>query len=216
MNDQKEYLKDLTEIRSIMERSSRFISLSGLSGISVGIVAIISSYIFYYFQSNNLELILNSNKQVFENGFPNNYIIIIKFLLLIGLSTLFIAIAIAIFFTTRNAKKQGVSIWSKTAKNLVINMSIPLFTGGLFCFLLLINHELYLIIPSTLIFYGLSLINSSKFTINDIRYLGFCEIALGIISMISISYSFVIWIIGFGILHIVYGTIMYLKYERKQ
>ena len=39
----EEQLQNLAEIRSLMERSSRFISLSGLSGVGAGVCALVGS-----------------------------------------------------------------------------------------------------------------------------------------------------------------------------
>ena len=66
-----------------------------------------------------------------------------------------------------------------------------------------------------LIFYGLALINSSKYTFFEIRYLGIAEIVLGLIASVFVSSGLILWAAGFGLLHIIYGIIMYYKYERK-
>lgn len=44
----EEQLQQLSEIRLLMERSSRFISLSGLSGVGAGVSALIGSAIAYW------------------------------------------------------------------------------------------------------------------------------------------------------------------------
>jgi hypothetical protein len=139
-----------------------------------------------------------------------------------GLYTFFIADALAVlipslltafYFTTRQAKKRGQKIWDQTSRRLLFNLAIPLVTGGIFS-LALLRWAPILTAPATLIFYGLALINASKFTLNDIRYLGFCELGLGLISAYFPGYSLFFWALGFGVLHIVYGTAMYFKYER--
>ena len=48
MND-KDYLKDISEIKNLMNKSSRFISLSGLSGILAGIYALVGAAMTYYY-----------------------------------------------------------------------------------------------------------------------------------------------------------------------
>ena len=47
MNEQNQHLETLQDIKKIMERSSRFLSLSGLSGIAAGICALAGSVIAY-------------------------------------------------------------------------------------------------------------------------------------------------------------------------
>jgi hypothetical protein len=65
-----------------------------------------------------------------------------------------------------------------------------------------------------LIFYGLSLVNAGKFTFSEIHYLGLTEIVLGILAGIFINHGLLFWTLGFGLMHIVYGTVMYYRHER--
>ena len=124
------------------------------------------------------------------------------------------SIVVGLILTWRSAKKNGQTIWDATAKRMLINLMIPLVTGGFFCMILLMHGLIGLVAPVTLIFYGLALINGSKYTLDDIRYLGICEIILGLLASIFIGYGLLFWAIGFGVLHIVYGMLMYNKYER--
>ncbi len=208
MSNQEEQLNALSDIRRMMDRSSRFISLSGLSGVFAGITALIGAYLAHL----QLKKYLNG-----DLGYGNDADINVEFnLLVIGLIVLIVALAGGLVFTLRQSKKNKVPYWDKTAKNLVINLAIPLATGGLFIIALLLNHygSIGLIAPTCLIFYGLALVNASKYTYTDIRFLGICEIVLGIIAMFNIGYGLYFWAFGFGVLHIFYGLIMYFKYER--
>ncbi len=212
MNEQNKHLEDLTQIRSLMERSSRFISLSGLSGVFAGVFAIIGSliaywYIYIYFPNNDKSLIL-TNLSVF-----NEMIIL---LIVDAIVILSLAISFGVFFTTRNSKRKGIPLWDNTAKQLIINLFLPLASGGIFSFLLIIQGATHMVAASTLIFYGLSLINGSRYTLNDIRYLGIIEIALGIMAGIFIGHGLLFWVIGFGFMHIIYGILMYSKYEKNK
>jgi hypothetical protein len=65
-----------------------------------------------------------------------------------------------------------------------------------------------------LIFYGLALINASKYTYNDIRYLGISELLIGLCSTLFLGYGLFFWAAGFGLAHIVYGALMYFKYDK--
>lgn len=212
--EQQKHLNDLNEIRTLMERSSRFISLSGLSGVFAGVYALIGAGLaFQYFKmsivkspTENYLLIFSGNHSIVE---------VITFCGMVGFAVLFLAIATGIFLTSRKAKKLGHSIWDKTAWRLVLNMAIPLATGGIFSLILLYKGLYFLPAPITLIFYGLALVNASKYTYGDVRYLGYIEIVLGLIATAFVGYSFLLWVAGFGIMHIVYGIVMYYKYERK-
>lgn len=208
MQEQNKHLNTLTEIRNLMERSSRFISLSGLTGVAAGIFALIGAWVAYYYAgiSFSSELAYNTNFSVRE---------LELFLLADGLIILIFAIGFGIFFTARKARKAGLKVWDKTTERMLINLLLPLVAGGMFCLILIFKWQLIgLVAPVTLLFYGMALINASKYTFHDIRYLGISEVVLGLIGTYFVGYGLLIWAIGFGVLHIVYGLLMYYKYER--
>jgi hypothetical protein len=212
MMDAQEQLNQLTEIRSLMERSSKCLSLSGLSGVSAGLIALLSgTYTWWYVGQGAFVSPIQVTNNFF--GFPITSKPFIH-VVLIAMLTFVLAIGFALFFTWQNSKKKNLKIWDASTKYFLINLFIPLVTGGLFCLALTYHGELYLLASCTLIFYGLALINASRFTHREIRYIGISEILLGLISLFFIGYGVVFWLIGFGVLHIVYGVSMYLKYER--
>jgi hypothetical protein len=200
----------LKDIRQIMERSSRFISLSGLSGIAAGICALTGAWI--------ASGMLNSGggRTVLNNSFHTDMLDALS-LQLLGLAAVTFAVAFmaAFYLTWRKAKKHKLPVWDHTSRRLLWNMIIPMVTGGLFILGMLYYNEWRFIGPSCLIFYGLALVNASKYTLSDIRNLGYCEIILGLVNMLFIGYGLYFWAAGFGILHIFYGVIMWSKYERK-
>lgn len=209
----KRHFEALQDIRSMMERSSRFISLSGLSGIAAGIIALMGAGAVYWY----LEMSPFDQKQAYyvaarsAEKWGLDYV---SFFLLDAFIVLVLAVGAGIFFSTRKAKAKGQKIWDPLTRRLLINLMIPLITGGMFCLALFYHRMVGLIAPSTLVFYGLALINASKYTFNDIRYLGICEIVLGMIGLFQLGYGLELWAVGFGLLHILYGSIMYFKYER--
>lgn len=196
---------DLAHIKSMMERSSRFISLSGLSGVGAGIVGLATGVLAMYFTNgfvglNQSEGTLYDNQTIYK-------------LILLGAFALIFAISFGCFFTIRKSKKLGLQIWTSTTKKILSSLTIPLVVGGVFV-LALLQYGLYgLIAGATLIFYGLALINAEKYTFSDIKYLGFLEIALGCLSLFFIGKGLLFWTIGFGVLHIIYGIILHRKYN---
>lgn len=212
MNDQNAQLNDLAAIRSLMDKSSRFISLSGFSGIFVGIYALIGAGIAY-FKFGYRDDLGFYNERTAHSFEPNK---LFPFIIADATIVLILSLITAWYFTNRRAKKNNVKLFNKPGLKLISNLFIPLVTGGLFCLILLSQHLLFLIAPSMLIFYGLALINGSKFTLDEIRYLGFMEIALGLIAAANPKFGLLSWCIGFGILHILYGAFMWNKYERTE
>ncbi len=212
MDKRNEQLEAISEIRSLMERSSRFISLSGLSGVSAGIFALIGAALaFYYFGVSPFE---GRRYYVLDPSAPMWGLSPYKFMLSVAGGVFILALLSALFFTARKAKRKGVKIWDKTSLRLLVNMAIPLIAGGIFCLGLLSNHQFGLVAPATLVFYGLACINASKYTLNEIRNLGIAEVLLGLFGMFQPGFGLELWAIGFGILHIAYGTLMYYKYDR--
>ena len=211
MDKQQQPLEDLQHIKKMMERSSRFISLSGLSGIAAGICALAGAW----FASQKINCWVKGDCQlsllITSNGYE-----LINDLFWIATITFLAAFVSAFIFTYLRSKKNGTPMWGTTTMRLFWNMVIPLGVGGIFLIRMMQMGEYQLVAPGCLIFYGLALVNASKYTLTDIRYLGFIEIILGLINTRFIGYGLYFWAAGFGIMHILYGIIMWYKYERNQ
>lgn len=218
MENQQKHLENLEEIKSLMQKSSRFISLSGFSGVFAGFFALIGAAAVYYkyFKTFSIE--------VYRNRYPMQITVDhIFFMIIVALLVLILSISFSIFFTTRKAKKQGLPLWDEMAFKTIINLLVPLVVGGVFCLILIyhsissagISYKIFgMVAPTTLVFYGLALYNAGKYTLDEIRYLGVSEIILGLLGCIFIGSGLVFWVLGFGVLHIVYGFLMWWKYER--
>ncbi|MEY2869746.1 MAG: hypothetical protein RIR01_2248 [Bacteroidota bacterium] len=202
----QKHQEDLSHIRSMMERSSRFISLSGLSGVFAGLTALIGGlYVCQLLEQNGINYFEASSKEFSLH--------LIYELIATGVVIFVFAFIFGIVFTVRKSRKNDLPIWTSSTKKMLINLAIPLIAGGVFCLALLYHQMAILIAPTTLLFYGLALVNAEKYTFSDIKYLGFCEILLGCISLFYLGYGLIFWIIGFGVLHILYGLIVFKKYK---
>jgi hypothetical protein len=214
MSEQQQPLDDLQHIKRMMERSSRFISLSGLSGISAGVCALTGAWFAYPYVFGYRDYIIN-NHVAFVQALAHDYTTILNtWLFWIAAGTFFTALISAFFFTWIKSKREGIPIWGNTAKRLLINVSIPLLAGAVFLFKLIHYGTFGLIAPGCLIFYGLALINASKYTLDEVRYLGYLQIVLAVINLWFVRYGLFFWALGFGVLHIIYGAYMWWKYER--
>ena len=209
MNDT---LKQINDIKNLMERSSRFLSLSGLSGVAAGLSALIGAAVAFFYL--NYDIRYFNIEQYFADKLYSGDTNSLIFLLLDGFLVLFVALSSAAFFTIRKTKKSGEKLWNSASKRLLIQLFIPLITGGIFCLLLIFHGIIFIVAPATLIFYGLALLNAGKYTLNEIQWLGIMEIILGLFSTLFIGYGLVFWSIGFGVLHIIYGITMYIRYDR--
>lgn len=212
MDKKQDQLAELREIRNLMERSSKFLSLSGIAGIIIGIIAIVGVAVVYAYLGLGL-----SEPGYYNFSAAQNITEIAAaelFLFANFMAVLLLSLFTGIYFAVRNAKKQGLPVWDATASRLLINMMIPLAAGGIYCLILWFHGHLALVAPATLIFYGLALVNASKYAINEIRYLGIIEVAVGLMASIFVEYGLLFWAFGFGILHMVYGIKIYFKHER--
>jgi hypothetical protein len=208
MKEEQDYIRDIAEIRSMMERSSKFLSLSGWAGLMAGIYALSGAFIAYSFLNFKPEAIVNSTL------IAGSYTYSLLKVIFLAIIILILAIVTAIFDSYKKAKKRNEKIWNPTSKRLLINMAVPLVAGGIMILILILKGLNGLIAPFTLLFYGLALYNASKFTYNEVKILGFIEIGLGLISSYFVEYGLFIWALGFGIVHITYGVYMYYRYEK--
>ena len=203
--DREKYKEDLQDIRDIMDRSSRFISLSGLSGIIVGVIAISGAWLAWSSVYSKYEIAGFERWDISDQEGST--------LVLLAIGTMVLSIGSVILLTSREAKKKGQKVWDFQTQRILLNLAIPLVAGGIICLFFLREGLLSLLPSFTLIFYGLALINTSKFTVDEIRSLGYIELALGLLALLLLEQGLIIWGVGFGLVHIVYGIIAHRKYN---
>lgn len=200
---QEDYLRDISEIKNLMNKSSKFISLSGLSGILAGIYALIGAGFAYWLVQSSGEEYLILESDIFRYLFLD--------LLIVGT----LSIGTAIYLTTKKANNNNEKIWDSLTKRLLSSFIIPLLAGGIYIVIILNQQRYGQTGALMLLFYGLALLSASKYTLGDIKYLGYTEIVLGLFCAIFPGYGFWFWVLGFGVMHIIYGAVMYFKYDKK-
>ncbi|UXE64970.1 MAG: hypothetical protein KA713_10665 [Chryseotalea sp. WA131a] len=204
--ENKSVHQNLESIRQLMERSVKFVSLSGLSGILAGIYALIGAVLAYRE--------IYSGRVVRTVEYYRGHFPMVKSLFLIATLVLAASLVTGWFFSYRKAKKLKTKMWDSTSKRLLINLAVPLSIGGFFT-LIMVDYGYYnLIAASVLLFYGLALVNASSNLYDEVRYLGYCELIVGVCAALWPGFGLYFWAIGFGLLHILYGSMMYKKYDR--
>lgn len=199
------YLDEIKEIRKMMEQSSRFLSLSGLSGVLIGIYALIGAFIAY-------KLIYVPGSLYYREYYSNQ---VVGEILLLAAVLLVASFTTVIWLTTSKVKQKSEKFWSKGTRLLITNLAIPLITGGLLILIFIYRGIFSIVAPSSLIFYGLALVNAAKYTRTEVLQMGLLQIALGLITALMPGMGLLFWALGFGVVHIAYGLIMYFRYERK-
>jgi hypothetical protein len=203
-------LETLQDIRNIMDRSARFVSLSGMSGIWAGSVALAGAYAAWRILQTPDYHYPNRSMEVAPENFDPTTIQ----LMMVGVAVFVVALIGAFYFTWRKAKRNGHTLWNNASRALLVQGFFPLMAGGVFSVVFLYRGCGIFIAPTCLVFYGLSLISASRHTLSDIRYLGMFDVMLGCCSLFFPGFGLIFWALGFGILHILYGAIMWNKYDK--
>lgn len=205
--NQQDLIKDIAQIRSMMEKSSKFMSISGLSGVLIGSYALIGAFLGYITVYG-----FRSNFQ-FRDYYVTDSEVLVK-LILIAVGVLFCSVLTGYLMAKSKAKKIGQTVWNPTSKSLFFAMAVPLLTGGLLALILIFRGYFGLIASSLLIFYGLALCSAGTFSFKELRWLGILDILLGLLALCLPGYGLWFWALGFGVLHIIYGIIVHQRYEK--
>lgn len=210
MEKEQQQLEALQDIRKMMKDSSKFLSLSGLSGVFAGVYALIGAWAGHIL----IKGFILSPPDAYNDSYLPYYHLLFKLILTCG-AVLGLSIVTALLLSGRKAKRNNQKLFDHTSKKVLWNMLVPLTAGGFFCLSLLFHGDMIVLVsPVMLLFYGMALINASKYTMSDIKYLGYLEITLGIAASFFLGYGLLFWALGFGVLHIIYGSIMWFKYDR--
>lgn len=202
MREEQDHARDLIEIRSMMERSSKFVWLSGWAGIIAGFYAMTGAYIAWQvFNFNPTEIVYSP-----ADGFLN--------IILLAIAVWVLAAGTATLLSYNKARQRGERLWNPTSRRLLVNMVVPFFTGAILILILVAKGLIGLVAPLALVFYGLALYNASKYTYDEVRILGIVQICLGLIGSWFVEYGLLLWAAGFGLVHIIYGIYIHFKYER--
>jgi hypothetical protein len=191
MSQEKEHLQAIQDIKTMMERSTKFSSISGKAGIVVGMLAVIVFAGIKWYDVTSVSSL---------------------FVVMVG--TLMVALFIGLYLSIAKANKEGAAIFDTTAKRFLVQFFIPLFVGGMLCLIFACQNQIEYIPAMMLIFYGFALVHASKFSLDTIKNLGYLEIIAGLVATAFTQYGMWCWVIGFGVLHIIYGFIIYTKYEK--
>ncbi|MCE2777778.1 MAG: hypothetical protein LW824_20155 [Algoriphagus sp.] len=199
--------EELAEIKSMMERSTRFLSLSGLSGVLAGIYALTAAGLTWYW-------IYFPNSSWGAGAAPLSFRELLNRLLFLGLVTLVAAVSTAYFLSKKKGTTATQPFWSPASKRFLLALFLPVALGGFFCFALLHESTFELIPAAMLLFYGIGLVQSAQFTLGEIKNLGYTQLALGLIAAFFPDYGLLCWAMGFGVFHLIYGALMYCRHER--
>lgn len=200
--ENKDVLQTVKDIRDMMEKSSKFLSFSGLSSVLVGVYALLGAWEAFSLLQSPLAVEEQHSYLIAK------FIVLAKMILGASLVTVLV-------LSWQKSKKTHAAFFSQVTYRTFFHFFLPLSVGGMFCIALVINHYYAVIAPVMLLFYGVSLVNVSKFAHKSLLVLGCVEMALGIVCAFLPGQGLWFWAIGFGIIHIIYGVYFYFVVERK-
>ncbi|MDX5320904.1 MAG: hypothetical protein LPK45_07340 [Bacteroidota bacterium] len=196
--------QDLKEIRQMMERSSRFMSLSGSSGVLIGFLALL--FVSWQVSKGHLSFTDQQEYDLLSTAWEE--------FILGSFGLVVICLVLSIGLTLRRTLKKGLKVWTSSTKNILGAIGLPMMVGAM----LMLNDFNHLttvnFIPVTLLCYGLGLFFASRYTYDELRIMGLGMLVLGTLSVLVPAYGLLFWSLGFGALHMVYGAIMYFRHER--
>lgn len=220
MSQDQQSLETLKDIRSIMDRSSRFISLSGWSGVAAGCCALVGAWFAHGIIEQSSKSHGSMRKPYYGTADINSIHASentgLGQLIIIALLTLIAAVTLAFLFTWMRSRKTHTPIWGNSSKRMVFALGLPLGVGGIYMLQLVQAGAYGMIAPGCLLFYGLGLVSASRYTFGEIRWLGYGQLLAGIVNLFMPEYGLYFWALGFGILHIIYGLVMWYTHERNE
>jgi len=190
-----------------MERHSSFFSLSGFTGILIGIVGCIAIF---------LVDTMTHGYGINFDGFSQLPILFLEIgIMVIGILTIVLSLFILWKRGRNKAKKNKQGLWNAFAKKQRINLLLLLLV--FLVILILIGSKGYyrLITPLLLSFYGLLLLNLSRFQSKSLLFLGLATLILGIVSYVSYTDKIFLLALGVGIFPIIYGLLTFNKSKKQ-
>lgn len=202
----QQHLENLSELKGILSRNTRFLSFSGLAGVIAGVLALIGQTVAVMYYLSHPEI------DITKKLAPEHAIVFLT----ISAAIMILSVGVGYVLTNKNIKKTGEKLNSGLIKNTLLNICLPIAVGGVMCLMAYMQGH-NMVIPSyMLLFYGLALFGGSKYSFDDLKMVGSAFILLGMVSYFDPSLSIFTWGLGFGILHIVYGLQIYFQRERKR
>lgn len=204
---QNELYSTLNEIKTMMNRSSRFLNVSPAAPIVVGIYAVVAAW---------------TANRIYNGGWDIAPMLSVdtpyrmRMLSLAAIGLVALSVVTAALLCRYEARRRGERLTiDAAARRLIFNFALPLVVGGVLCFALLANGYYGISSSIMLVFYGMALTSASNHTFSSVRYLGYAELLLGLIDAFCQGYGLMFWTIGFGAMNIVFGAAFMIFGKRR-
>lgn len=181
-------MDNLSYIRATMERATTFTLISGWGLVAIGSTALVAA-------------LIASRQKSFKDW------------MLVWLVEEVVALLIAGWSMDRKARRARTPLLAGPGRKVLFSLTPPIFAGGLLT-MVLYRAGLTDAIPALwLLLYGTGVITGGMFSVSIVPIMGLCFMAFGAGALLAPA-GFADWFmaLGFGGLHIVFGTIIARKY----
>ncbi len=178
---------NLRSIRSAMESSSRFTDLSGIGMVAIGLTALAAALVALAQSSERAAILVWEAEAV-------------------------IALSIGVMGTLHKARDGWGRLLAAPARKFALGLAPPLAAGGILT-LVLQREGLYDLLPGMwLVIYGAAMAAAGAFSVRLLPVMGFAFMAIGTVALLTPTWAGWLLGVGFGGLHIVFGTIIARRY----
>jgi hypothetical protein len=181
-------IDNLRYIRETMERASAFTAVPGWGQVAIGVTAIVATLV--------------AARQATPRAWLGVWV-----------AESIISLLIAGWLMDRKARKLGVPLFSGPGRKMAFSLSPPMLVGALLT-VALFRAGLFGVIPAMwLLLYGTGVVTGGMFSVGVVPVMGLCFMLLGAVGLF-VPASMENWLmaLGFGGLHIVFGSIIARKY----
>ena len=177
-------MEQLRFIRQTMESAGSFTAVPGWGQIYIGLTALAAAWI--------------AAKQTEPSAWIQ-----------IWLAEAVIALAIDVWTILEKAKRANQSLDSGPARKVALSLAPPMFAGGVLTWVLFQSGMTTAIPAMWLMLYGTGVMAAGAFSVSVVPVMGLCIFALGALAVITPpSWHNFEMAIGFGALHIIFGSII--------
>jgi hypothetical protein len=177
-------MDNLRFIRETMEAAGTFTAVSGWGQVVIGVTAILAALLASRY-ANTSEWVL------------------------VWAAEAFLALLISVWFMYDKARSASLPLLTGSARKLLFSFS-PVGVVGMVVTVALMQRQLYVMLPGVwMLLYGTAVVAAGAFSVRIVPVMGAAFIVAGGVALFAPpTWSTAVMIVGFGLLHIVFGFVI--------
>lgn len=204
LDEAREHLR---VIRQTMERSTKYSTLSGLSGVLIGLVAIVGVVVTNSIIRQAPAFTVRSQAELRSlNAFQHR-----QFAELAAIWTTVLVLAIAIDFVAnkRRAARVGKTVMSPIGGHIILAALPAFFAGAVITYFFIMHNLAFSVWGVWMLCYGLAICAVGLFSVKPVSVLGAAFVLAGAVTLLlPPSAQLPMMALTFGGFHIGYGILM--------